>query len=348
MAEDLKHWTWMGTKLEVEDDGWKRQFARMKEAGIDAILPEICSHHHAAYGSDHLPVQGKWLEQILPLAVEAGLEVHAWMHSMTCTMPEIVEQHPEWYAVNGKGESTSDKPAYVGYYKFMCPSRPEVHEFLQRRVRELAAYEGLTSVHLDYIRLPDVILASSLQPKYNIVQDREYREYDYCYCDVCRGMFKEQAGVDPLDLGDPSASDEWRQFRCDRISYLVKEMLSPIIRAAGKQVTAAVFPNWHHVRQQWSVWDLDGVLPMLYHSFYEEDIAWVKTECEKGVASLPESVPLYSGLFVSALTPEELPEAVWASIEGGAKGVSLFASGSMSDAHWEKFAEVNREMGKLQ
>ena len=61
MAEDLKHWTWMGTKLEVEDDEWKRQFARMKEAGIDAILPEICSHHHAAYGSDHLPVQGKWL-----------------------------------------------------------------------------------------------------------------------------------------------------------------------------------------------------------------------------------------------------------------------------------------------
>ena len=347
MEGKLKNWTWINTDLKTPDDEWKQRFAQMRNAGIDAILPCVSSMNSAAYQSELLPVSGEWLERILPLAKAEELEVHAWTMVMPCTIAEINEQHPEWFAVNGKGESAAHKPAYVDYYKFLCPSRPQVHEFLQKQVAELAQYEGLDSVHLDYIRYPDVILASSLQPKYGIVQDREYPDYDYCYCEVCRNMFKEQAGIDPLELEDPSTSQEWRQFRYDRITHIVKELLSPIIHQHGKKVTAAVFPNWEHVRQQWSVWDLDAALPMLYHSFYEADIAWIRTECEKGVKSLPEDIPLYSGLFIPALSPEELPQAVKASIEGGAKGVSLFAAGSMSDEHWESFKQVNQELEKI-
>jgi len=347
MGEKLKHWTWITTDLETSDEEWERRFGQMREAGIDAILPEIFNNRTAAYGSRHLPVSGKWLEQVLPLARAAGLEVHAWMHTMPCTIPEINEEHPEWFAVNGKGESAVDRPAYVGYYKFLCPSRPEVHEFLQERVRELARYEELSSVHLDYIRYPDVILAASLQSRYGIVQDREYPEYDYCYCEICRETFEEQAGADPLDLEDPSASQEWRQFRHDRITQLVNDKLAPVVRQEGKAVTAAVFPNWEHVRQQWSAWHLDAVLPMLYHSFYQADLEWIKAECEKGVKFLPERIPLYSGLFVPALRPDELPEAVRVSVEGGAKGVSLFSARAMSDAHWENFHQINRELGKI-
>jgi uncharacterized lipoprotein YddW (UPF0748 family) len=216
-----------------------------------------------------------------------------------------------------------------------------VHEFVESRVSELAAYEALTSVHLDYIRLPDVILASSLQPKYGIVQDREYPEYDYCYCDVCRQLFKEQSGEDPLKMTDPSASEAWRQFRYDRISHLVKEVLAPAIRRQGRQVTAAVFPNWQHVRQQWSTWGLDAVLPMLYHSFYDADLEWVGQQCREGIASMPSGTALYSGLFVPALSPEELARAVRISLDSGAEGVSLFAAGSMSEEHWRAFRQAS-------
>lgn len=347
MASSLKHWTWVNTDLQTSDDEWRRRLGRMREAGIDAILPEIFNNHTAAYASHHLPVAGRWLEQLLPLAAEAGIEVHAWMHTMTCTIPAIVDQHPDWYAVNGCGESAADKPAYVGYYKFLCPSRPEVRAFLQQRVAELAAYPGLASVHLDYIRLPDVILASALQPNYGIVQDREYPPYDYCYCSSCRAAYQEAGGPDPATEADPAADPAWRQFRCDLVTRLVTDGLSPVIRAAGKQVTAAVFPNWQHVRQEWSRWGLDAALPMLYHSFYHEGIDWVRAECARGVAALGPATPLYSGLFVPALTPDELVAAVRASLEGGAQGVSLFASGSLSDEHWRAFARVNRELGKL-
>ncbi|NKB67706.1 MAG: family 10 glycosylhydrolase [Candidatus Latescibacteria bacterium] len=341
MARKIKNWTWINTQVGLADVEWRTRFEHMRQAGINAILPEVFNNHHAAYNSAHLPVEGPWLEQILPLAQEAGLEVHAWMHTMTCNIPRIGQEHPEWFAVNGRGESAVDKPAYVGYYKFLCPSRPEVAQFLCQRVAELASYPGLTSVHLDYIRLPDVILAAALQPQYDIVQDREYPQYDYCYCSVCRQLFKEQSGIDIDEVEDAAAEPAWRQFRCDQISALVKEQLAPTARKLGKAVTAAVFPNWHHVRQQWSTWDIDGVLPMLYHSFYEEELNWIGAQCARGVAALPAGLPLYSGLFVPALSPAELIQACQISLDSGAQGVSLFAAGSMSPEHWAAFANFN-------
>lgn len=344
MASQLKHWAWVNTEPSLPDDEWKRRLARMREAGISAILPEIFNNHAAAYQSQHLPVLGPWLEQLLPLAQAAGIEVHAWMHTMTCNIPRINAEHPEWFAVNGRGESAVDKPAYVGYYKFLCPSQPGAVDLVAERVRELSRYAEVASIHLDYIRFPDVILAAALQPQYGIVQDREYPEYDYCYCARCRDGFAQQTGIDPLTLADPGANAQWRQFRCDLITNLVKGVLAPIARQQGKQVTAAVFPNWQHVRQQWAVWELDAVLPMLYHSFYREDLGWIRAQCARGVESLQGSTALYSGLFVPALTPEELSQAMEASVAGGAKGVSIYSAGAMSEAHWESFRRTARQL----
>lgn len=321
----------------ASDEVWMSRLSQWREAGIDAILPEVFNNHAAHYGSQHLPVADRWLEQLLPLAKAAGVEVHAWMHTMTCNIDSVHDEHPEWLNVNGKGESSWEKPPYVGYYRFLCPSRPPVHEFLKRRVTELAQYDELDGIHLDYIRHPDVILAESLQPKYDIVQDREYPEYDYCYCDVCRSGFEAMHGTDPLEMEDPSADRNWRQYRCDLITHIVNEELVPVGRERGKIMSAAVFPNWEHVRQQWSNWDLDAVLPMLYHSFYNEDLPWIGDEVREGVAAQKYGAPLFSGLFVSALDPAELSEAIAVSLAAGASGVSLFSSRAMSDEHWESF-----------
>ncbi len=336
----FKTWAWVTTDLETTVDGWKKKFARMREAGLDAVLPEIYDSRFAYYQSQHLPVAESWLEQILPLAKEAGLEVHAWMWSMPCNIEEIRLEHPEWFSVNRNGESTVDKPAYVDYYKFLCPSRPEVQQFIQQRVAELAQYPALDGIHLDYIRYPDVILAEALQPAYGIVQDREYPQYDYCYCEVCRSEFKARTGLDPLALEEPSANQEWKQFRFDRITNLVNNIIVPLAHRHHKQVTAAVFPNWESVRQQWFAWNLDGMLPMLYHNFYNGDMGWIRAQTEKGVRLLEDRVPLYSGLFVPQLTPALLIEAVEASRKGGASGTSLFHAQAMTEEHWRSFEKV--------
>ena len=338
----LKNWAWITTDLETSNSDWQRKFATMRESGIDAILPEIFNSRRAYFASRHLPVGGEWLERILPLAKAEGLEVHAWMWSMPCNIPEIQQKHPEWFNVNGNGESSLDKPAYVDYYKFLCPSREDVQEFIQKRVKELAAYDDLDGIHLDYIRYPDVIIAEALQPKYGVVQDREYPEYDYCYCEVCREKFKVQTGIDPLELEEPSKNTDWRQFRYDSITNLVNTQLVPIAKKFNKTITAAVFPNWEAVRQQWKTWNLDAFLPMLYHNFYNGDINWIKAQTEKGVKMLASRAPLYSGLLVPQLSPDEFTRAIKASLDAGAEGVALFHGDAVSESHWKNLSRIKR------
>ena len=146
-------------------EAWKRELATMRRAGIDCILPEVYNNHEAFYESRHLPVVGLWLEKLLPLAKEEGLEVHAWVHCMPCNIERIIREHPEWYTVNRNGDSSRDKPAYSNHYKFLCPNRPGAQEFVCTTIKELAQMDGLDGVHLDYIRYPDVILAKALQVK---------------------------------------------------------------------------------------------------------------------------------------------------------------------------------------
>ncbi|MFZ1083233.1 MAG: family 10 glycosylhydrolase [Candidatus Kryptoniota bacterium] len=335
-----KQWIWIGTDVGPSADEWKKRFSLMRQSGVDAVLPEIYNSHQAFYESKHLPTAGPWLEKILPLAKAEGLEVHAWMWSMPCNIPEVAKQHPEWFVVNRNGDSASEKPAYVNWYKFLCPSRPEVQEFVKQTVSELSSIDGLDGIHLDYIRYPDVILPEGLQPKYGIKQDHEYPEYDYCYCDVCRHDFEKETGDDPIKLSDPAANGSWRQFRYDRVTHLVNDILIPAAHANNKRITAAVFPNWENVRQQWPVWKLDAVMPMLYAAFYDGGIDWIEAQTDKGVKSLHGRMPLYSGLMVFQLNPDDLSKAIDACYQSGASGVSLFSAQSMTPEKWASLSKA--------
>ena len=258
---------------------------------------------------------------------------------MPNNIPAIAEKHPGWFAVNGRGKPAHTHPAYVGYYRFMCPNHPEVREYLRLRIKSVGTIDGLAGIHLDYIRLPDVILAEALQPRYHIVQDREYPEYDYCYCDICRRLFREQTGIDPMTgFDDPAESEEWRQFRYDSVTSLVNDVLAPEVRKAGKKATAAVFPNWESVRQEWRNWELDAFFPMLYQNFYNAGIDWIGEQLKIHIAGLRVKQPVYCGLFLPSLTPEELRDAFIVSVEAGASGVSLF--GNISDEHYRVLSEL--------
>jgi uncharacterized lipoprotein YddW (UPF0748 family) len=239
--------------------------------------------------------------------------------------------------VNAKGESAVDKPAYVPYYKFLDPGRPEVREFVQGTVKELANISELTGIHLDYIRHPDAILPSNLWKKYNIVQDKVYPPYDYGYSDYERNQFKRKYGADPMTMKDPRLEEPWLDFRCEMVTGLVNGYLAPAARAKGKTITAAVFPGPRlartMVRQDWGKWDLDAFLPMLYNQFYDAGPEWVEQQTREGVSAVKR--PVYSGLFVQGMTEPVFTETVQLSLKAGASGVSLFSDGGMDDVKWK-------------
>ena len=66
-------------------------------------------------------------------------------------------------------------------------------------IEGLAKVEGIESVHLDYIRFSDIFLPIGLLPKYNLVQDTELPEFDFCYCEVCISKFEDIHHKNPKD-----------------------------------------------------------------------------------------------------------------------------------------------------
>jgi uncharacterized lipoprotein YddW (UPF0748 family) len=341
-AHPIKNWTWITLKPDRPLAEWKRLFATMRASNVHAILPEIYDGRHAYFASRHLPVKIDLLSRLLPLARAEGLEVHAWMWSMPCLIPEIMRKHPDWYNVNAKGESAVDKPAYVDYYRFLDPGRPEVREWVQTTVKELASIPDLTGIHLDYIRHPDAILPKGLWSKYQLVQDKVYPGYDYGYTPYERERFKVKFGADPMQLAnspepDPVLRNAWFQFRLDMVVELVNDYLVPAAHAKGKKITAAVFPGptlaREMVRQDWGRFRLDAFLPMLYNTFYEEEPEWVRGQTREAVTTVKQ--PVYSGLFIQNMTAEELAATMQMAINGGASGVSLFSADGMDNAKWE-------------
>ena len=339
-----KNWLWLRPNLEWTDDHWKKEFDELKKIGIEAILPQVYNSHNALFEHPKIPLKQAWLEHIIPIAHEAGLQVHAWMWSMPMNIPSIIEKHPDWFSVNRNNQPSHTHPAYVDYYKFMCPCNEEVLDFVSSIVEALAKIEDLDGIHLDYIRQPDVILAEALQPKYDIIQDKEYPEYDYPYSKNCRKQFKAKHGIDPLNLGDQApAHQAWRQFRYDAVTNLVNNHCIPKARKYNKKITAAVFPNWESVRQQWHKWDLDGFLPMLYHGFYNEDYHWISKQVLKNRAllkSFNNDKPIFPGLFLPHCKSDELSKIIADTQHNGGDGIALFALGDLNEEKKEVFSNA--------
>jgi len=325
----LKNWAWIHPTESSDPkhsvDEWKKMLNNLKKWGIDAAL--LLTQNNSIIG------------QVLPIAKEAGIEIHAWIIALNWPDKSTMKEHPQWYVVNGNGESCIDKPAYVDDYNWLCPSNPEVVEFMKKRVQELCTFDGLAGVHLDYIRYPDVVLAPEHKVKYNIPQDDlVHPGSDYCYCDICRSGFKKLSGKDPLNLPDQDTNEAWLNFRYNSVTKLVNELYD-VAHKSGRVLSAAVFPTPYlskfRVRQDWVNWKLDYVMTMIYQRYEAKPVEWIETATGEGVKALSGKIPYFSGLHLAQLAPKELAQATKLSIKAGASGIVLFTGNKMDEEYWK-------------
>ncbi|MBT8395951.1 MAG: hypothetical protein HKO65_15170 [Gemmatimonadetes bacterium] len=341
---DFMRWTWVHGGGGRTPSQWKDQYRLLSESGFHGVLVgggETAVHAEAAQA--------------------AGIEFHRWVWTLNRNGDAWVKQnHPEWFTVSRDQNSSLTHSPYVEYYKWLCPTRPAVREYLKDTLLGVAEQPGIQGVHLDYVRHSDVILPRGLWAKYDLVQDREYPEFDFCYCNVCREAFASIHGIDPLDLPDPPSDQRWRRFRWDSVTGLVetlaeavhgvpvpgRDTVSALRSGPGMPLTAAVFPTpmiaKRLVRQAWDEWPLDAFFPMLYHSFYEEDLEWIGRGVREGLAALsasrrtpgadpllPKNSRLFAGLYLPALSSEEVQKAEEIARKAGADGVSFFEMASI-------------------
>jgi uncharacterized lipoprotein YddW (UPF0748 family) len=317
--EEFKFTGWAHGSSEFDKNAWNTKLADYQETGISEIL----------VGGGSV----EFYKELVELADSYEIKVHAWIWTLNRPGDTVANKHPEWYAVNRMGKNSLEYRAYVDYYQWLSPFHPEAREHIKSNVAKLFEVEGLASIHLDYVRYVDVILGADLQPKYNLVQDREMPEYDFGYHPIARDGFEEIFGYDPLEIEHPELSTEWRQYRLNAITSLVNEIVE-MAHQNNHKISAAVFPfpemSRQMVRQAWNDWNLDYVFPMIYHNFYQENINWIGFATAQGVSDV--DFPLYAGIYLPALMdPTDFEEAINIVIEKGAVGVTFFTVDGLSD-----------------
>ena len=302
----VKNWVWLRIDKKLSEADWRKRFALLRECGISAALFE-------GYNED-----------VYRLCQMSGLEAHYWR--WTLNRSDFLKTHPEWYAVNRLGESSADKPAYVDYYRFLCPSRPEIAATLAKSYLSDAHLPFVSGVHLDYIRVPDVVLPVNLWKNYGIEQTRELPQYDYCYCEHCRDAFKQKNGKDPIALEFPMECQSWLNFRYDAIGN-VANTIARHVKGKGKFISAAVFPGpsmaRRMVRQDWGNWTLDAFFPMIYNGFYNEGADWIGRSVKESVEIVNGRAEIYAGLFFPDIK-DDFEACLDAAFDNGASGVSFF------------------------
>ncbi|MDY8138394.1 hypothetical protein U0D62_22410 [Aquimarina sp. 2201CG5-10] len=325
-APSFKYWTWITADPAKSESEYTTEFKKYKENGIDAVLINTLTDPEV-------------LKKLTPLAKKEGLEVHAWMFTMNRPGDEVALQHPEWYAVSKEGKSCYDTRPYVDYYQWLCPTRKESRNHILGLVENLAKVEGITSVHLDYIRYSDIFLPIGLLPKYNLVQDEELPEFDFCYCEVCLQTFEKEHHKNPKDVKNTAIDMEWKQFRLNQIKRVVDEAYE-IVHKYDKKLTAAVFPYPemadHMVRQRWDKWNIDEVLPMIYHNFYNEEVDWIGYATDQGVKDLEgRETKLHTGVYLPPMSAEDVSEAIRLAKENGASGISFFDGNALTEEQFK-------------
>lgn len=334
----FKFGVWTTANDKKSDADYTNEFKKYKLGGIDEVLINTGANP-------------KLLKRIVPLAAKEGLKVHAWIMAMNRPGDSIALQHPDWYMVSKEGKSCFDTRPYVDYYQWLCPTRKESRNHVLGLVEELAKVEAIESVHLDYIRFPDIFLPIGLLPKYNLVQDTELPQFDFCYCEECILEFEKIHNKNPKNSHNTSVDMEWKNFRLNAIRTLVNDAYK-IAHKHNKKLTAAVFPYPemadHMVRQRWDKWAIDEVYPMIYNSFYNEEIDWVGYATKQGVADLEgKQTKINTGIYIPGLKSDaELRDAILLAKENEAVGISFFDGGSLSENNLKTIRETKASFNR--
>ncbi len=267
---------------------WGKSLDLLKANGFNAIVPNMWWAGLAYYNSEYLPVAekvakyGDQIEQCVQEAHQRGIEVHVWKVNWNLgnAPKEFVEK------LRAEGRTMVDVKGEP--VDWLCPSHPENYRLELDTMLEPVRKYDVDGIHFDYIR---------------------YLGESVCYCDGCKDRFEADTGLKVTDWPNQCYSgdlhDQYRQWRCDQITRLVRSVseesrkLKPWVR-----ISAAVFSNYPSTRdsigQDWLLWVKEGYLDFVCPMDYTDNNAGFRRTVARQVAQVNGRVPLYPGIGASA------------------------------------------------
>ncbi len=207
----------IGSRWDLADEAKGRKQIRefmkvLAEAGTNMLYPQFRDHdNRVGWLSD---LEENWVGwDVFGAFLEEGERYNIKVEPWFCLWGDGQELHPEWHA------RTRDSRTRSKTTSWMCPARPESHEYFLKLCTEVLDRYDVHGIHLDYIRYM----------------------HEPCYCDFHVQDFHAKTGLDIYDILRPENKTIWDQYNCDTITRFVEEV-SKEVRKRGKQLSAAVFP----------------------------------------------------------------------------------------------------------
>lgn len=296
------------------EEGWGKPLDILKTNGFNAVVPNLWWGGVAYYPSQYLPVSekvaryGDQMEECVREAHARGIEVHAWKVNWNLgnAPQEFVEK------LRAEGRTMVDVKGEP--VDWLCPSHPDNYRLELDTMLEPVRKYDVDGIHFDYIR---------------------YMNETVCYCDGCRQRFQADTGLQvtdwPAECYSGALHDQYRQWRCDQITRLVRSTseesrrIKPWVR-----ISAAVFSNYPSTRdsigQDWLLWVKEGYLDFVCPMDYTDNNAGFRRTVARQVAQVNGRVPLYPGIGASA--PGQPADITIAQVEIarelGADGFTVF------------------------
>lgn len=295
------------------------------------------------------------LAAVIEAARAADLGVHAWVNvnlvSSAADLPNarehLVHRHPEWLMVprdlaQELAKVDPDSPAYLGKLArwtraqsagieglYTSPLVPAAADHTVAVVRDLARRYQLDGVHLDYARYP------SDRFDYSRPAIRQFAAAMRPGLSAPRRRELDTLERDDLFAYPDAFPDEWRRFRLDRMTALMRRLRDAVKQERqAAAITVAAAPDLEEARQHrlqdWAGWLDAGIVDALCPMAYTPEPA----RFAEHIAAARDAAgtrPVWAGIGAYRLSPAQTVENIRTARKLGASGIVLFSYDSMTD-----------------
>ncbi len=309
-----------GSPQPLWDKGYK-----LNELGVNAIFVHSGSISH----------------DMISRSRSEGAQVFA--EFATLNGKNYVEEHPEAWAINEKGEKVEAASWFMG----VCPTEPGFRKYRQDQLQNLLTEYDLDGVWLDYLHWhaqfeePEPILPET------------------CFCDHCLNAFAAKSGITIVDgtTAEKAAwiinnhDPIWRDWRCEVLYDWTVEM-----KSITKSIKPSALFGLYHC--PWDDQEFNGARrynlgldydllkesieifsPMVYHErmgrqagWVQENLSWFLDRLDIQSGSYPQVWPIVQAYNnPGPVSADEFETVLRAGLEGEANGVMMFTTRAIAD-----------------
>ncbi len=280
-------------------------------------------------------------EKLMLRAKDEGVKVYA--EFPTLNGKGYVEEHPEAWAVNDKGEKVEAATWFMG----VCPTEPGFREYRFNLLRDLLNQYDVDGVWMDYVHWhaqfeePEPILPET------------------CFCENCLTVFSNSKNISVEGATVPDKSswifanceEEWRDWRCEVIAEWTLKTRQ-IIKDLKPEILLGLYhcpwndDEFNSARRRILGLDydllrphIDVFSPMVYHArmgrepqWVEDNITWFCNRLKIEQKVFPKVWPIvqaYNNPYI--IEASEFETVLKGGLADMATGVMMFTTNAVAE-----------------